>query len=61
MCLYLVHNIDQNDLNKILSDGKLKSSSKTKNVRIYGHSSGSKYIFIRLSQKNESHLFIFWL
>jgi hypothetical protein len=53
MCLYLVHNIDQNDLNKILSDSKLKSSSKTKNVRMYGHSSGSKYIFLRLSQKND--------
>lgn len=51
--MYLVHNTDELYLGKILLDGKLKSSSKTKNIRMYGHPSGSKYIFLRLSQKND--------
>ena len=57
--MYLVHNTDELYLGKILIDGKLKSSSKTKNIRMYGHSSGSKHIFLRLSQKNDfSNLYL---
>lgn len=51
--MYLLHNTDESYLSKILIDGKLKSSSKTKNIRMYGQPSGSKYIFLRLDQKND--------
>lgn len=51
--MYLLHNTDESHIYKILSDGKLKSSSKTKNVRMYGLPEGSKYIYLRLNQKNE--------
>ena len=51
--MYLLHNTDETKIFKILSDGKLKSSSKTKNVRMYGWQEGSKYIYLRLNQKNE--------
>jgi hypothetical protein len=48
----LLHNIWGNDqlkiLHKILEDGFLKSSSKTKNVQLYGLEKGSPYIFLTL-------------
>lgn len=51
--MYLLHNTDESYIYKILSDGKLKSSSKTKNVRMYGNPSGSKYIYLRIEQKKD--------
>lgn len=51
--MYLLHNTDESYIYKILSDGKLKSSSKTKNVRMFGQPSGSKYIYLRLNQKKD--------
>jgi hypothetical protein len=48
----LVHSIFDNNqskaLYKILSDGFLKSSSKTKNSKLFGHEKGSPYIFIKI-------------
>lgn len=52
--MYLLHNTDESYIYKILSDGKLKSSSKTKNVRMFGQPSGSKYIYLRLNQNNDN-------
>ena len=52
--MYLLHNTDETKIFEILSDGKLKSSSETKNVRMYGIKEGSKYIYLRLNQKNDS-------
>lgn len=51
--MYLLHNTDESNIFKILSDGKLKSSSKTKNIRMYGHLQGSKYIYLRIEQKKD--------
>ena len=51
--MYLLHNTDESYIYKILSDGKLKSSSKTKNVRMFGQPLGSKYIYMRLNQKKD--------
>jgi hypothetical protein len=36
-------------LYKILNDGFLKSSSKTKNVKLYGYKKGSPYVFLELA------------
>ena len=48
----LAHSIFDNNqskaLYKILSDGFLKSSSKTKNSKLFGHEKGSPYIFIKI-------------
>jgi hypothetical protein len=48
----LLHNIWGSEqlktLHKILEDGFLKSSSKTKNVKLYGREKGSPYIFLSL-------------
>lgn len=52
----LLHNTDEKYIYKILSDGKLKSSSKTKNIRMYGNQNnniGSKYIYLRISQSGD--------
>ena len=54
--MYLIHNIFGNefdDYKKILTDGKLKSSSKTNNIKMYGWDEGSKYIFLRIDQKGD--------
>ena len=51
--MYLIHTIDENNLMNILEDGYLKSSSKTKNIRMYGRKEGSKYIYLRLNKKND--------
>lgn len=51
--MYLIHTTDENKLYKILLDGKLLSSRKTKNVRLYGHKEGSKYIYLRLGKKKD--------
>jgi len=54
--MYLLHTIFGNefdDYKKILTDGKLKSSSKTKNIKMYGWDEGSKYIFLRIDQKGD--------
>lgn len=40
-------------LYKILDDGFLKSSSKTKNSKLYGLEKGSPYIFIRIPIEEE--------
>jgi hypothetical protein len=52
--MYLLHNTDQNSLHKILDDGVLKVSSDTKNVKLYGQPTGSKYIFLRLPKDGDS-------
>lgn len=52
--MFLLHSTDNTHIYKILLDGKLKSSSKTKNIRMYGQPSGSKYIYLRLDQKNDN-------
>ena len=48
----LAHSIFDNNqpktLYKILSDGFLRSSSKTKNSKLFGHEKGSPYIFIKI-------------
>ncbi len=48
----LAHSIFGDDqpkiLYKMLEDGFMKSSSKTKNVKLYGREKGSPYIFLRL-------------
>ncbi len=51
--MYLIHTTDENNIYKILNDGTLKSSLKTKNVRLYGNKEGSKYIYLRLGKKND--------
>jgi hypothetical protein len=56
--MYLIHTTDENNILKILEDGKLKSSSNTKNVRLYGKSEGSKYIYLRLGKKNDYANFV---
>ena len=38
---------------KGVKDGKLKSSSKTKNIQMYGQEQGSKYIYLRLGLKKD--------
>jgi len=53
--MQLIHSTDDNNIYKILKDGKMRSSSKTKNVRIYGIEKGSKYIFLRLKTQNNIH------
>ncbi len=53
--MHLLHSIFSNDhldsLKTILSDGYLKSSSKTKNSKLYGDKKGSKFIFLRFGKK----------
>ncbi len=48
----LAHSIFGNNipktLYKILDDGFLKSSSKTKNSKLYGNKKGTSYIFLRI-------------
>jgi hypothetical protein len=48
----LAHSIFGNNqtkiLYKILDDGFLKSSSKTKNSKLYGNNKGSPYIFLKI-------------
>jgi hypothetical protein len=66
--MYLIHNVYSSpfDLkfkkkhgfvdftfNDILKSGKLRSSSKTKNVGMFGRTKGSKHIFLRIDQKND--------
>ena len=51
--MYLIHTTQENFMLKILKDGKLKSSSKTKNVQLYGQEQGSNYIYLRLGLKKD--------
>ena len=51
--MYLLHNTDNDKIITILQQGKLKPSSKTGNVRMFGQSQGSPYIFLRLNTKND--------
>ncbi len=51
--MFLIHTTDENKINDILNDGYLKSSNKTKNVRMYGHPEGSKYIYLRLGKRDD--------
>ena len=66
--MYLIHNVYSSpfDLkfrkkhgfvdytfNDVLKSGKLRSSSKTKNVGMFGRTKGSKHIFLRIDQKND--------
>lgn len=51
--MYLSHSTEDNNIYKILKDNKMKSSSKTKNVRLYGSQKGSTYIFLRLNIHND--------
>jgi hypothetical protein len=48
----LAHSIFDNNqpkaLYKILSDGFLKSSSKTKNSKLFGYEKGSQYVFLKI-------------
>jgi len=44
--MYLIHTAFEEDILLILKDGYLKSSYQTGNIRIFGHKSGSKYIYI---------------
>jgi hypothetical protein len=48
----------EEDIFKILSDGYLKSSNKTSNVRLFGRKEGSKYIYLRLNKINDYGNFI---
>lgn len=57
--MYLIHTTQENFMLKILKDGKLKSSSKTKNVQLYGHKQGSKYIYLRLGLKKHYPIIIY--
>ena len=49
----LIHTTSEDNILKILEDGKLKSSSQTKNIRMYGKKNGSKYIYLRLGKKKD--------
>jgi hypothetical protein len=51
--MFLIHTTDENKIYDILNDSYLKSSSKTKNVRLFGHKEGSKYIYLRLGKRND--------
>ena len=53
--MYLVHWSTGNNLLKVLDDGYLKSSKTTKNVKLFGHKSGSKYIYLRLGRRNDNY------
>lgn len=62
--MHLLHSIFSNDmldsLKSILLDGYLKSSSKTKNSKLYGYKKGSKFVFLRFGKKPKAgiHLFL---
>lgn len=57
--MYLIHtNFGESEILKILQDGKLKSSSKTKNIKLTGIN-GSKYIYLRLGKHNDYGNFYF--
>jgi hypothetical protein len=45
--MQLIHSTNNNNIYKILKNCKMISSSKTKNVRMYGIEKESKYIFLR--------------
>lgn len=49
--MFLIHSSDVNYLFKILKDGYMKSSSETKNIRMFGQPHGSKYVYLRLGKK----------
>ena len=66
--MYLIHNVfkfpitnkyrekyglKHYDFLDIIKSGKLRSSSKTKNVGMFGRTKGSKHIFLRIDQKND--------
>lgn len=51
--MYLIHSLDEGQLLDILKDKYLKSSKVTKNVRMFGHPRGSKYIYVRLGKKKD--------
>lgn len=46
----IIGNNQSKILYKILTDGFLKSSSKTKNVQLYGIEKGSPYIFLKMAK-----------
>jgi hypothetical protein len=51
--MHLIHTTDEDNIYQILKNGKLMSSSKTKNVRMYGQPEGSKYIYLRLGKPGD--------
>ena len=56
--MHLLHTTSEDFILKILKDGYLKSSRETKNVRMFGHEEGTKYIFLRLDKRNDYGTFI---
>ena len=48
--MYLLHNICEKSkfIKTILDDGYLRSSYKTKNVKMYGQEKGSQFIYLRI-------------
>ena len=42
---------------KILKSGKLLSSAKTKNIKLFGRKKGSPFIFLRLQRKRDKATF----
>jgi hypothetical protein len=53
--MFLLHNVFEKNsiIKKILDDGYLRSSSKTKNIRLFGGVKGSEFIYLRISQKGD--------
>ncbi len=51
--MYLIHTTDENYIYNILNDGFLKSSNKTKNVRLFGKKEGSPYIYLRIGKRSD--------
>lgn len=51
----LIHTTNDESIYEILKSGKMKSSSKTKNVRLYGIDKGSKYIYLRLNINDDQN------
>lgn len=56
--MHLIHTTFEEDILNILKDGYLRSSYKTKNIKMYGQPKGSHYIYLRLGKKNDYGNFI---
>lgn len=56
--MHLIHTTFEENILNILKDGYLRSSSQTKNVKMFGQEQGSKYIYLRLNKKNDYGNFI---
>ena len=52
--MYLIHDAVKESMDKTLKDGYMKPSSITKNVQMYGHETGSKYIYFKLPYGNDT-------